>query len=71
MPYKDLMQQMNINGFELLQVQFEHTTALTTLAHHHGDPFDRIIIAQALTEHFTVISKDKNFREYEELKVLW
>ncbi len=71
MPYKDLMWHMNINGFQLLPVQFEHTTTLTTLELHHGDPFDRIIISQALTEDLTVISRDKNFNEYRDLKLLW
>ena len=71
MPYKDLMWHMNINGFQLLPVQFEHTTTLTTLELHHGDPFDRIIISQALTEDLTVISRDKNFNEYRDLKLVW
>ena len=71
MPYKDLMWHMNINGFQLLPVHFEHTTTLTTLELHHGDPFDRIIISQALTEDLTVISRDKNFNEYRDLKLLW
>lgn len=71
MPYKDLMWHMNINGFQLLPVQFEHTTTLTTLELHHGDPFDRIIISQALTEDLTVISRDINFNEYRDLKLLW
>ena len=60
-PFETLDQQLAINGFELLPVLFDHTVQLCSLPHHHGDPFDRIIIAQAITEKFTVISKDKNF----------
>ncbi|MCD6011450.1 MAG: hypothetical protein K0Q79_1312 [Flavipsychrobacter sp.] len=71
MPYKELSNQININGFELLPITFLHTTTLTTLERRHNDPFDRIIIAQALTENYTVISKDKNFEGYQELSVLW
>ena len=71
LPYKALAQQIDINGFELLPIGFEHTNALSTLGHHHGDPFDRIIIAQALTENLTAITKDKNFSKYQSLKLLW
>lgn len=71
MPYSALMQQIEINGFELLQINFEHTTALSTLEHHHGDPFDRIIIAQGLVENLTIATKDKNFAKYPGLKLLW
>ena len=70
-PYKALRQQIDINGFELLHIAFEHTTELSTLNHHHGDPFDRIIISQALIENLTVISKDKNFAKYQRLQLLW
>lgn len=71
MPYKSLRQQIDVNGFELLSISFEHTTALSTLPLHHGDPFDRIIISQALVENLTIISKDKSFTEYRKLQLLW
>ena len=35
-PYKTLMQQLDINGFRLMHIGFEHTAALTTLHLHHG-----------------------------------
>ena len=34
------------------------------LPHHHRDPFDRIIISQAITEKLTLISNDKFFEQY-------
>ena len=46
------------NGFEILPLTFEHTNKLITLNFHHKDPFDRLIIAQALTEKLSIISKD-------------
>src|ERR1700748_408985 len=61
MHYQDLRQQVIINGFEILPITFEHTIELTGLELHHRDPFDRIIIAQALCENLIVISKDGNF----------
>jgi PIN domain nuclease of toxin-antitoxin system len=71
MPYSALRDQIEINGFEILPIVFKHTVALSALQQHHGDPFDRIIISQAIFEKITVISKDKNFAKYIELKVLW
>jgi PIN domain nuclease of toxin-antitoxin system len=69
--FPDLEQQMHKNGFELLPVTFVHTHKICTLDKHHGDPFDRMIIAQALSEELTVISKDKNFTKYSGLQLLW
>jgi PIN domain nuclease of toxin-antitoxin system len=59
------------NGFEILPIMFEHTAALSGLELHHRDPFDRMIIAQALREQLTVIGKDENFNKYNDLKLLW
>ena len=70
-PLEGLKEQMELNGFELLSISFDHTWQLSKLPHHHGDPFDRIIIAQAIAENFTVIGKDKNFPKYENLMLLW
>ncbi|SRR5258706_9541261 len=71
MAYQDLQQHISANGFEILPITFEHTIELTTLDFHHRDPFDRIIIAQALIEQFVLISKDGNFNKYNNLKLLW
>lgn len=71
MAYQDLRQHVSVNGFEMLPITFEHTIELTTLDFHHRDPFDRIIIAQALIEKFVLISKDSNFDKYNNLKLLW
>lgn len=71
MAYQDLQQHVSVNGFEILPITFEHTIELTTLDFHHRDPFDRIIIAQALIEKFLLISKDRNFDKYNNLKLLW
>lgn len=67
----NLRQQVIDNGFEILPITFEHTAVLVSLELHHRDPFDRIIIAQALREQLTVIGKDENFYKYNGLKLLW
>lgn len=70
MPFQELKLITANNGFEILPLTFEHTDKLTTLDFHHKDPFDRLIIAQALTENLLVISKDTNFGYYS-VKVIW
>lgn len=49
----------------------DHALRLFGLPLHHRDPFDRQIIAQALSEQIPVVSPDQTFRLYEGLKVVW
>ncbi|HEY8781987.1 MAG TPA: type II toxin-antitoxin system VapC family toxin [Mucilaginibacter sp.] len=56
--------------FNLLSISFKHLNALSALPTHHGDPFDRLLIAQALTEDLTIISADKEFQAYP-VRVIW
>ena len=49
----------------------EHALRLFNLPLHHPDPFDRQIIAQALSEKIPVLSPDQKFGLYEGLKVIW
>jgi PIN domain nuclease of toxin-antitoxin system len=49
----------------------EHAWHLFELPLHHGDPFDRQIIAQALSEKIPVVSSDEKFHLYKGLKVVW
>ena len=56
--------------FTMLNIYFKHLNALTALPTHHGDPFDRLLIAQALTEDLTIISADEEFRAYP-VSVVW
>lgn len=56
--------QLEVNGFELLPVKVEHTSVVTTLPFHHRDPFDRLLIAQAIEEKMTLLSVDTVFDDY-------
>ena len=49
----------------------EHAYRLFDLPLHHGDPFDRQIIAQALSENIPVVTSDKKFSLYKGLKIVW
>jgi PIN domain nuclease of toxin-antitoxin system len=55
----------------LLPYNAAHAYHLFDLPLHHTDPFDRMIIAQALAEDMPVVSSDNKFRLYKELRVIW
>jgi PIN domain nuclease of toxin-antitoxin system len=57
-------QQLRVSGIEILNVDLNHLTALTTLPFHHRDPFDRLIIAQAIVEQYPIVSVDPAFDAY-------
>jgi PIN domain nuclease of toxin-antitoxin system len=69
-PFNQINQQLLENGFEVLPITFEDTLIVSTLPFHHRDPFDRIIIAQAITNKLSIISKDEHFSSYS-AKVIW
>ena len=52
------------NEIEVLPITFGHIQQLLHLDFHHRDPFDRIIIAQAITENLTIATKDSTFDKY-------
>ncbi|MBK8465718.1 MAG: type II toxin-antitoxin system VapC family toxin [Chloracidobacterium sp.] len=62
--------QLQINGFELLPVKVGHASVVLTLPFHHRDPFDRLLIAQAIDENMTLVSVDEVFDKYETTR-LW
>jgi PIN domain nuclease of toxin-antitoxin system len=51
-------------GFEPLPVTFDHAELAGTLPPHHRDPFDRMLIAQALVERLTLVTHDPAFDPY-------
>ena len=62
--------EMEAYGMELLPIRYEHILQLESLPHHHGDPFDRLLIAQAVTESLPILTGDRIFRQYA-AKVIW
>ena len=58
------------NNLELLPITLAHATTVETLPVHHKDPFDRLLIAQAMTEGIPVVSADRNFDLYS-VQRLW
>jgi PIN domain nuclease of toxin-antitoxin system len=64
-PYEVFMEREIVtNQFRILPIVPRHTAVLTTLPFYHRDPFDRLIIAQAMVEQMPVISGDAAFAAY-------
>jgi PIN domain nuclease of toxin-antitoxin system len=57
-------QQQRDNDITLLGITIHHVTRLTALPLHHRDPFDRLLIAQAMTENLLIVSADSVFDAY-------
>ena len=52
------------NNFELLPISLEHAITVEGLPLHHRDPFDRMLIAQAMVEGLTTVGADAVFDQY-------
>jgi PIN domain nuclease of toxin-antitoxin system len=64
-PYASFIEeQMRLNNMELLPVRLNQLDVLTNLPFHHRDPFDRLLIAQAIVEDIVLISADSVFSLY-------
>lgn len=68
--FDKIIEFLDENQIEVLPIGFNHILTLNNLEFHHRDPFDRILIAQAITEELILLSKDKNFTFYD-VNVFW
>lgn len=59
------------SGFEELPVRLRHARRFETLPWPHRDPFDRMLVAQALDEGLTLVSKDSAFGSYDVRTLDW
>lgn len=62
--------QQQVNGIQLLSINPQHIYHLSQLPLHHKDPFDRLLISQAITEGFSLLSNDTKFAAYG-ANVIW
>ena len=70
MPLTQLKRLITENGIETLPIDIEHTLLIAELPFYHKDPFDRLLIAQAINENMTLLSRDEKFLLYA-IKTLW
>jgi PIN domain nuclease of toxin-antitoxin system len=66
----ELFKYADRNQIEIVQITYDHFLTLSTLPNHHGDPFDRLIISQAIAEKFILITRDKGLKKYK-VKQQW
>jgi PIN domain nuclease of toxin-antitoxin system len=70
-PFETLMPaQLALNNIELLNITVDHTAKVITLPFHHRDPFDRLLVAQALVETIPLVGVDAVFDAYG-IRRLW
>jgi PIN domain nuclease of toxin-antitoxin system len=70
-PLKAILdEQQQINSMEVLPVKLNHLWRLSDLPRVHNDPFDRLLIAQAIVEDMSLVSADQMFSSYP-VKLFW
>ncbi len=57
-------------GFQPISLTLRHADMVRQLPTHHADPFDRLLIAQALDDGFTILTSDRAFEPYR-VPVIW
>jgi len=75
MVFKDTLEniineQQTVNHIQILPVKLAHALYLKNLPPHHKDPFDRLLISQAIVENMTLASADADFAKYQ-VNLLW
>ena len=63
-------EQLSAHGFTALGIELTHIAAVEHLPQHHGDPFDRLLVAQAVVESLEIVSPDATFSRYG-VKRIW
>lgn len=66
LPLDDYIQEkIRLEDFQLLNIKLSHLKVISQLPFHHNDPFDRLLIAQAIVENISIISQDSMFNSYD------
>ena len=66
----DALRYFQESGYRFLSVDAEHAVAVQTLPAHHHDPFDRILVAQALVEPLRLMTHDATVARYSDTIML-
>lgn len=71
LPLREIIEtQQQVNNIEILPITLAHVLALERLPAHHKDPFDRLLVAQAMVEGAVLVSGDPNIGKYA-VRVVW
>jgi PIN domain nuclease of toxin-antitoxin system len=69
-PDRFVMRQLEANAFTPMPLQLSHAANVWTLPDHHKDPFDRLLVAQALVEGLSLVTGDRKVGRYP-VKIVW
>lgn len=64
-PESDYLEELRLHRFLPLSITTEHALAVENLPPHHKDPFDRMLIAQALEEKLVLVTRDPRLKAYD------
>jgi len=67
---KTIEDEMKINAIQWLSIEMTHCVKLINLPFHHRDPFDRMLVAQAMVDDMQLLSRDTRLSSYE-IKCIW
>jgi PIN domain nuclease of toxin-antitoxin system len=67
---KTIQDEMKVNTIQWLSIEMPHCVELTNLPFHHRDPFDRMLVAQAMVDDMQLLSRDNRLSSYE-IKRIW
>lgn len=65
-----LSERLTENAMEVLPLSLSHAVGVTELPHHHRDPFDRLLVAQAIFEGIPLLTADPHLSQYP-VEVIW
>ncbi len=65
-----MVEQLSLNALVVLPIQLRHALHVYTLAQHHRDPFDRILVAQSRVEDMPILTADAQITRYN-VDVIW
>jgi PIN domain nuclease of toxin-antitoxin system len=71
LPFQSFIEQQLVqNSLDLMRIEVPHLSIVATLPLHHRDPFDRLLIAQAIVERIPIVGADQIFNLYD-VERLW
>ena len=68
--FQTIQKEMEINTIQWLPIETTHCAVVTELPFHHRDPFDRMLIAQAIVEDMKLLSRDSRLSDYA-VELIW
>ena len=68
---QEIAAMCDAQGIEILPITPEACEKIRAFPHIHEDPFDRMIVAQAILRNLTLVTKDENIHKYDEVDWLW